>query len=169
MPTPEAPEIRWARPDDWRALAAILAEIRDHYRDEPIARDTIEARARDWLRPEPGCNRFAIAFAGDIPIGLVSAAIVRPVPGPGGALYMKELFVSAEWRGTGVGRRLLAFLAEFCIAEELERMDFTTEDWNDGALRFYQREGATVQRQKIALRFNSASLERLAAGQKEAS
>ncbi len=33
-----------------------------------------------------------------------------------------------------------------------------------GAVRFYQREGATIQKQKIALRFDAASLDKLAAG-----
>lgn len=91
-----------------------------------------------------------------------------PARGLCSALYLKELFVSPEMRGSGIGRELLAFLAEFCLAENIERIDLTTATDNEAGIRFYEREGATIQRQKIALRFETESLARLAAGRQKA-
>ena len=61
----------------------------------------------------------------------------------------------AEFRSAGLGLGLLRFLAGHCIAEGIGRIDLTTEDWNEGALRFYDRLGAERHDQKIFLRFDA--------------
>jgi len=165
MPKPEATEIRWAAPDDAAALAPLLAELRAYYDDDPVAPPLLEEKARTWLKPEPGRSLFVLAFVADQPAGLASVAVMRPVPGEVGALFMKELFVSERFRGHGIGKALLSFLARHCIAEGFERIDFTTDIENDGAVRFYEREGASVFKGKISLRFDSASLGKLASGE----
>ena len=47
-------------------------------------------------------------------------------------------------RGHGVGRALLAGLAQRCSAEGLARLEWSVLDWNEPALGFYRRLGATA-------------------------
>ncbi len=155
---------RWAGPEDTSGLARLLTEIKLHYRLQPNAPGEQERAAAEWLQPKPGHGRFVLALAGKDAIGFTFVAVVRPATGLSGALHMKELFVSRHHRGRGAGRQLLMFLAGYCRAEGLERIDFTTENWNEDAIRFYEREGAAIQKQKIALRLDAASLKKLAAG-----
>nr|WP_245525847.1 GNAT family N-acetyltransferase [Mesorhizobium sp. M00.F.Ca.ET.216.01.1.1] len=53
----------------------------------------------------------------------------------------------------------MAFLADHCLSQGIGRIDLTTEDWNEGALRFYARLGVERHGQKIFLRLSGEALE----------
>ena len=57
-------------------------------------------------------------------------------------LYLEDLFVKPEWRGRGIGQRLLVHLAGLAVERGCGRMEWTVLDWNEPALRFYERMGA---------------------------
>ena len=61
--------------------------------------------------------------------------------GPG--IFLEDLFVRPGFRGKSVGRALLARLAQ--IVEEANGFGimFNVLDWNDGAIEFYRKIGAT--------------------------
>ncbi|MCI5077494.1 GNAT family N-acetyltransferase [Oricola sp.] len=160
--TPEDVEIRWAGPGDRAAIAELVLQTKRHYGEEPAPAAAIEAAVADWLAQKPGHALFVIAHVDGAPAGYASVAVTPPGMGLCAALYMKELFVSSEARGHGIGHRLLAFIARYCVDQDIERIDLTTAVDNDAGIRFYERAGATVQKQKIALRFETASLRRLA-------
>lgn len=165
MPVPpDAVTVRWAEPGDRAAIAGLLAQTKRHYGEEPDSAEALETTVGEWLEGKPGHALFAIACHEGAPAGYASVAVTPPAIGLSAALYMKELFVSADMRGLGIGHHLLVFLAEFCLAEDIERIDLTTATDNDRGIAFYEREGATVQRQKVALRFETDSLKRLASG-----
>ncbi|HEY2187894.1 MAG TPA: GNAT family N-acetyltransferase [Caldimonas sp.] len=59
-------------------------------------------------------------------------------------LYLEDLFVEPEQRGQGIGQALLEQLARTAAARDYGRFEWSVLDWNEGAIRFYQRMGATV-------------------------
>jgi len=59
-------------------------------------------------------------------------------------LYLEDLFVEAEARGQGIGQALLEHLARLAASRGCGRFEWSVLDWNEGAIRFYQRMGATV-------------------------
>ena len=61
--------------------------------------------------------------------------------GPG--IFLEDLFVRPGFRGKSVGRALLARIAR--IVEEANGFGimFNVLDWNDGAIEFYRKIGAT--------------------------
>jgi GNAT superfamily N-acetyltransferase len=73
-------------------------------------------------------------------------------------LFLKDLFVYKKVRNAGVGRALIGFLADHCLSHGIGRIDLTTEDWNEGALRFYDRLGAERHGQKVFLRLSGEAL-----------
>lgn len=153
--------IRWAKPADASDLALVVREIAVHYRQPEIPIDRSDAVAAEWLAASPE-RHFALAHAGGAIAGLACVSIAYPGGDLGRVLFLKELFVRDGFRGDGVGEALLAFLAQHCLDEGIGRIDFTTETWNNGALRFYDRLGAVKQEQKMFLRFNREGLEKLA-------
>lgn len=54
--------------------------------------------------------------------------------------YVKSICVSPRWRGRGVGGRLMSF-AEERVFSEAPNMFLCVSDFNEGALRFYERLG----------------------------
>jgi GNAT superfamily N-acetyltransferase len=57
-------------------------------------------------------------------------------------IYLEDLFVRPEHRGTGLGRELLAALATEAVRRGYPRVEWWVLDWNEPALQFYRRLGA---------------------------
>ncbi|MEE9417518.1 MAG: GNAT family N-acetyltransferase [Acidimicrobiales bacterium] len=60
-------------------------------------------------------------------------------------LHMDTLFVAAEHRGSGVGALLLQQVLDFAASSGLINTQCQTPDWNQDALRLYERVGAIAQ------------------------
>ena len=59
-------------------------------------------------------------------------------------LYLEDLFVKPEHRGAGIGEALLKRLAQLAVERGCGRFEWSVLDWNENAIRFYERMGATV-------------------------
>ena len=57
-------------------------------------------------------------------------------------IWLEDLFVNSDVRGHGVGKALLADLAQRCIREELGRYEWNVLDWNQPSIDFYISQGA---------------------------
>jgi GNAT superfamily N-acetyltransferase len=153
-------DVRWATTGDAGALAAMLREMAVHYRQPPLDADRTLAAAQKWLSDEsPAYPHFALAFVDGAVVGLASVAVAHPGIDLERLLFLKDLFVLGTARNAGVGRALMAFLAGHCRREGIGRIDLTTEDWNEGALRFYAGLGAERHGQKVFLRLSGEALQ----------
>lgn len=159
-----AVDVRWATTADAAALALILCEMAVHYRQPPLDHGRALSVARQWLDDEsPAYPHFALAFVDGQVSGLASVAIAHPGIDLERLMFLKDLFVRDGVRDGGAGRALIAFLAGHCLSQGIGRIDLTTEDWNEGALRFYERLGAERHGQKIFLRLAGEALEKVSA------
>lgn len=77
-------------------------------------------------------------------------------------LYLEDLFVRPAFRGRGIGRRLLAHLAQRCLREGLVRLEWVVLDWNEPALRLYASLGAASLDEWVPHRVTGEALLRLA-------
>lgn len=59
-------------------------------------------------------------------------------------IYLEDLFVLPDYRGKGIGKALLAHLADLALERDCGRLEWSVLDWNEPAIGFYQRMGATV-------------------------
>ena len=127
-----------------------------------LADEATLAAAQRWLADEsPAYPHFALAFADGKVAGLASVAIAHPGIDLERLMFLKDLFVREDARNAGAGRALLGFLAGHCLREGIGRIDLTTEDWNEGSLRFYDRLGAERHGQKVFLRLSGEALKRI--------
>jgi ribosomal protein S18 acetylase RimI-like enzyme len=161
-------DVRWAKPADAADLALILCELAVHYRQPPLTKDAALVAAQKWLDTEsPAYPHFAIARRDGEAAGLASVAIAHPGIDLERLLFLKELYVRDGFRDAGIGLELVRFLAAHCLAEGIGRIDLTTEDWNEGAVRFYETLGAERHDQKIFLRFGTDRLRAIAGPREE--
>jgi GNAT superfamily N-acetyltransferase len=77
-------------------------------------------------------------------------------------IYLEDLFVEPEHRGAGIGRALLARLAEIAIERDCGRLEWAVLDWNKDAIGFYERLGAQPQDDWTVYRLTGEPLRRLA-------
>ena len=57
-------------------------------------------------------------------------------------LYLEDIFVLAEYRGQGVGQRLIGFCRSEAKTRGCGRMEWMVLDWNEPAIQFYEKSGA---------------------------
>jgi GNAT superfamily N-acetyltransferase len=77
-------------------------------------------------------------------------------------LYLEDLYVSPEFRGTGAGKALLIHLAKIAVANDCGRFEWSVIDWNEPAIKFYQSLGAEPQNEWVAYRLTGQALTDLA-------
>ncbi len=59
-------------------------------------------------------------------------------------LYLEDLYVRPSHRAQGIGEALLTRLGRLAVERGHGRFEWSVLDWNENAIRFYQRMGATV-------------------------
>ena len=57
-------------------------------------------------------------------------------------LHLEDLFVRPAFRGKGIGRVLMAFLAKLAVERGCGRFEWNVLDWNSPAINFYRSLGA---------------------------
>ncbi|MGY1609955.1 N-acetyltransferase family protein [Geodermatophilus sp. SYSU D00700] len=57
-------------------------------------------------------------------------------------LYLEDLYVRPQHRGTGLGRELLRTLAATCVERGYSRLEWSVLDWNTPSVDFYRAAGA---------------------------
>ncbi|MCG6539460.1 GNAT family N-acetyltransferase [Pseudomonas sp. KSR10] len=77
-------------------------------------------------------------------------------------LYLEDLYVTPEARGTGAGKALLKYLARLAVSRGCGRFEWSVLDWNEPAIRFYESLGARPQDEWTTYRLTGDALQALA-------
>jgi GNAT superfamily N-acetyltransferase len=77
-------------------------------------------------------------------------------------IWLEDLFVPQEQRGTGVGFALLQELAAITVRRGYTRLEWAALDWNEPALRFYERLEARRLGEWVIHRLEGPTLDQLA-------
>ncbi|MBP6556472.1 MAG: GNAT family N-acetyltransferase, partial [Novosphingobium sp.] len=59
-------------------------------------------------------------------------------------IYLEDLFVRPDARGSGLGKAMLAHLAALAVERDCARLEWSVLDWNEPAIGFYQKLGARL-------------------------
>ena len=59
-------------------------------------------------------------------------------------LYLEDIFVLPERRGSGVGKALFTAVARLAVRRGCGRMEWAVLDWNEPAIGFYKKLGANL-------------------------
>ncbi len=133
---------------------------------EKLAADVVatEDGLRHALFGSRPCAEVVFGCIGAKPIGVAlffhNFSTFRGAPG----LYLEDLFVEPEWRGRGVGRKLLAHLAAVAVERHCHRLEWSVLDWNDSAIAFYRQAGARLLDDWRIFRLTGDALRALAEG-----
>ena len=147
-----------------RDVSLILSLIKALAEYERLADQAVatEAVLRESLFGPQARAEVAIAYAGGEAVGFAvwfhnySTFLGRA------GLYLEDLFVVPQWRGRGIGRQLLAYVARVAVARRCGRMEWSVLNWNEPAIRFYRRMGARAMDEWTVYRLTGETLTRLA-------
>lgn len=77
-------------------------------------------------------------------------------------LYLEDLYVSPDFRGSGAGKLLLKHLARVAVEKGCGRFEWSVLDWNEPAIRVYDAVGAEPQNEWIRYRLAGQKLKEFA-------
>jgi GNAT superfamily N-acetyltransferase len=78
-------------------------------------------------------------------------------------IYLEDLFVRPEARGSGLGKALLSHLAMLAVERDCARLEWSVLDWNEPAIGFYKKLGARLMDEWTVMRVDGAALQQLGA------
>jgi GNAT superfamily N-acetyltransferase len=109
-----------------------------------------EAIIAEWDRAPAG---FALYFHN------YSTFLAQP------GIYLEDLFVKPELRGKGIGKALLAALAQIAGERKCGRLEWAVLDWNEPSIGFYKKLGAKPLDDWTTFRITGPGLAKLARGE----
>jgi GNAT superfamily N-acetyltransferase len=147
-------------------IPQILAFIRGLAEYEKLAHEAVATPdlLETHLFGERPSAEVVIAEANGVPAGFAlffrSFSTFLGKPG----LYLEDLFVLPQYRGLGLGRRLMVHLAQLAVARGYGRFEWSVLDWNEPAIRLYRSLGAVGLDEWTVQRVSGDALDALARG-----
>jgi GNAT superfamily N-acetyltransferase len=154
-------QVREAIRADAALILSFIRGLADYERllDRVTASEADVEAALFGPQPRAFCD---IAERNDAPIGFAlwfySFSTFEGRPG----IYLEDLFVIPEARGSGAGLALMRRLAQRCRDEDLRRLEWQVLDWNEPSIAFYDRLGATAKTEWITRSLRGDALAALA-------
>jgi len=152
--------IRPATPDDLPLIADLIRALADY---EKLA-DAVRFDAAVLGDKLFGARPYAEVLIGELdgtPQGFAlffhNFSTFEGKPG----VYLEDLFVRPEARGSGLGKALLARLAALAVERDCARLEWSVLDWNEPAIGFYKKLGARLMDEWTVMRVDGAALAKL--------
>ncbi|HZQ46960.1 MAG TPA: GNAT family N-acetyltransferase [Verrucomicrobiae bacterium] len=102
-----------------------------------------QSRGLRLIIEQPNIGRIYCACDGDNVVGMVSILFTVSTAEGGRAAWLEDMIVHPDWRGQGIGERLLNEAVSGVRAAGCTRVTLLTDATNSSAVRFYQRAGFT--------------------------
>jgi GNAT superfamily N-acetyltransferase len=135
------PRIRRVREGDITAVVELVHGLAEYERLEHECEMTDDQLRAALFGPAPALFGHVAEVDGEVvgfTLWFLSFSTFRGTHG----IYLEDLFIRPDQRGSGLGRALLAELAEECVRRGYARLEWSVLDWNDPAIGFYKSLGA---------------------------
>lgn len=152
--------VRRVRPADVPAVLELVGELAEYERLSHECRMTAEQLHGALFGPEPALFGHVGEAAGRVAGFALWFRNFSTFRGTHG-IYLEDLYVCREHRGTGLGRALLTELAAECVRRGYARLEWSALDWNAPAIDFYTSLGATPLDEWTMFRLTDDALVRL--------
>lgn len=133
--------IREATPADVPVIASLIRELAEYER-EPDAAVATEADLRAALFGESPNVFCHIAELDGEPVGFALWFLNFSTWVGKHGIYLEDLFVRPQARGTGLGKALLTTLIDIARERGYGRVEWAVLNWNEVAQGFYRSLGA---------------------------
>jgi len=154
-----------AEPAHAEAVAALAEEMDRFYgatETQPLGLRT--RQVSEALFSNPPAAYALLAWDGDHLVGLAAYSFVWPAVGLTRSLFLKELYVAEAARRAGVGKLLMHSLYQTALQHACSRVEWTTDQYNADAQRFYTKIGIPVDESKLFYRLEGEQLRQAATG-----
>ncbi len=156
--------IRPATPADVPTIVAMIGELAEY---EHLAHEAVAdpRSVHDHLFGPRPYAEVLIATPDDVPTTVAGFALFfhnystflgRP------GIYLEDLFVRPEHRGSGLGKALLVRLAQLARERGCGRVEWSVLDWNEPSIAFYRALGVVPMDEWTVYRVTGDAMDGLA-------
>lgn len=154
--------LRAAEPRDVPAIVGLIGELADFEQLTHLMQATPETLHPHLFGDKPAAECQVAEVEGTVvAFALFFTNFSTFLAKPG--LYLEDLYVQPAHRGSGLGKALLTRLAGIAAERGYGRFEWCVLDWNENAIAFYQRMGATLMPDWRLCRVTGDALQALAA------
>jgi GNAT superfamily N-acetyltransferase len=154
--------VRRITPDDVPAVVGLVRELAEYEKARHEARmteDQLSAALFGDSRALFGHVAVADGQVVGMALWFLNFSTWRGTHG----VYLEDLYVQPQHRGSGLGRELLRTLADVCVQRGYDRLEWSVLDWNTPSIDFYRAAGAVPMDEWTVFRLTDEALTTFAA------
>ena len=154
--------VRRITPDDVSAVVGLVRELAEYEKARHEARmteDQLSAALFGDSRALFGHVAVADGQVVGMALWFLNFSTWRGTHG----VYLEDLYVQPQHRGSGLGRELLRTLADVCVQRGYDRLEWSVLDWNTPSIDFYRAAGAVPMDEWTVFRLTDEALTTFAA------
>ncbi|NHF60616.1 GNAT family N-acetyltransferase [Flavobacteriaceae bacterium TP-CH-4] len=148
--------IREARAGDMPQVLRLIQELASFEKEENAVEVTVEDLVRDGF----GSSPLFHCFVAEVDDTIVGMALIYPrySTWKGPVIHLEDLIVTEKMRGSGLGNALLTEVVKYGYRMGVKRISWEVLDWNEPAIKFYERKGARVMRDWDVVQLNEEGM-----------
>jgi GNAT superfamily N-acetyltransferase len=152
-------ELRPAQAQDVPAIVGLITELADFEHLTHLVQVTSDTLHPHLFGDKPAAESWVAVVEGRVvgfALFFINFSTFLGKPG----LYLEDLYIQPAFRSMGIGRALLSRLGALAVERGYGRFEWCVLDWNEPAIRFYEKMGATMLPEWRLCRVTGEALER---------
>jgi GNAT superfamily N-acetyltransferase len=150
--------IRKGKITDMPAVLSLIQELAVFEKEPDAVVVTVADLERDGFGENPLFQTFVAETNGEI-IGM-ALYYYRYSTWKGKTIHLEDLIVREAHRGTGAGLALYTEIMKQGQKDGVRRIEWNVLDWNEPAIRFYEKSGAKVLEDWRVVQMNEEGIKR---------
>ena len=154
-------KIRRATAKDIPTVLSFIRQLAEYEREPQAVLATEKDLKRDGFSRDPKFHAV-IAKWNDKPVGMAfyfyNYSTWKGRPG----IYLEDIIIRPEFRGRGIGKALMRYLARIAVAKKCYGIRWEVLDWNTTAIDFYKKLGAKFSDHWQTMQIQGKDLHQLA-------
>lgn len=156
------PRIRVAVRTDIPRILELVVELAVYEKEPEAAQATPEQFAQALFPTDGAPTAFAhVAEVDGVVVGCAIWFLTFSTWTGTNGIWLEDLYVTPDQRGSGLGQALLGALAAICAERGYHRLEWWVLDWNTPSIGFYESIGAVAQDGWTRFRLDGPALARV--------
>ncbi|MFZ6009399.1 MAG: GNAT family N-acetyltransferase [Bacteroidota bacterium] len=155
-------KIREGKKSDLPRVLELIRELAEYERAPHEVINTVALMEKDGF----GANPVFGFFVAENSNGIVGIAIYywRYSTWKGKRLYLEDIVVTEKERGAGIGKLLFDRTMQKALDENCSGMMWQVLDWNEPAIKFYKKYGASMGQEWINCNLEADQIKKILQG-----
>lgn len=159
LPRQVDPRVRQAAREDIATILHLIRELAIYEKAEHEAQATAEQLETALFGDQPTVHAIVAVEAPGGPVVGFALYFLNFSTWLGvNGIYLEDLYVQQDRRGTGLGKALLQTLAQIAVVRGYGRVEWSVLKWNTPSIGFYESIGALAQDEWQTMRLTGAAL-----------